>query len=181
MHFQGCTFNKTCFDGFNNLMNLFHIEKKPIDKKKYNDNYIQNSFKNHFDLFNGEYPMENIKPNTVDIIETFLPNWDTLTEDIPYIHKSKLQPKDVVFNYVINIFKLLKDGGFIVIFIENLTIEIINLLNNIMTFNDNPEIANDFYQTTDISFSIKFIRSIRITKFERLDDHDNFIFIFKKT
>jgi len=181
IHFQGCIFNKTCFDGFNNLMNLFKIDKKPISKEKYNDNYIQNSFINNFDLFNGEYSIENIKQNTMDIIETFLPNWAELTEGVPHIYKSEInQPKDVVLNKVINIFKLLKDGGFLVIFIENLTIGIINLLNNILKFNDNSEIAIDFNQNTDIAFNIEFVRSIRITKFDELDDHDNFIFIFKK-
>lgn len=182
MHFQGCTFNKTCFDGFNTLMNLLKIEKQPINKEKYNNNYIQNSFKNNFDLFNGEYPIENLEPNTMDIIETFLPNWSRLTEG--FLYKSYLQSKDTVLNSAINIFKLfkfLKDEGIIVIFIENLTTGIINLLNNIMKYYYNPsEITSNFNQNTDITFSIEFIKSIRITKFDGLDDHDNFIFIFKK-
>jgi len=181
IHFQGCIFNKSCFDGFNNLMNLFNIEKQPISKEKYNDNYIQNSFLNNFDLFNGVFPIENIKPNTIDIIETILPNWAQLTEGVQHDYKYKIkQPKDIVLNNVINFFKLLTDGGYIVIFIENITIGIINLLNNIIKFNDNSEIAIDFNQNTDVAFNIEFVRSIRITKFDELDDHDNFIFIFKK-
>jgi len=151
LSFKCCTLNRTCYDVYLKLMDLYNIKIVPLKNeiKWDKSNYLVNTYLNDFTLYNGAYNGEDLKPESIDIIIT----------EIPVI----LTSINYSYNKFINIYneKLVHNGIFALI-INNLTLGIISIL-------------NEHFNT-----KLDFLYSIRITAHSNINSSDNFLFVFKK-
>ena len=149
--FKCCTLNRTCYDVYLKLMDLYNIKIVPLKNeiKWDKSNYLVNTYLNNFTLYNGAYNGEDLEPESVDIIITEIP---VILTNINYS-----------YNKFINIYseKLVHNGLFVLI-INNLTLGIITVL-------------NEHFNT-----KLDFLYSIRITAHPKMNSSDNFLFVFKK-